>query len=67
LPERLPERQARAEWLCGYAAALAALVRLHDRPSLAKDILACDGISIEQLRRAGVPSFDLTVLERACQ
>jgi hypothetical protein len=53
----------RDEWLCGYAAALAAVVRLHHLPSTVADVLTADGITLEDLEDAGVEDFDLRQLK----
>ena len=52
-------------WIRGYAAALAALVRLQNEPRLARSILDADGITLEHLIAAGVEPFDLAPLRRA--
>ena len=53
------------EWLCGYAAALAAVQRLYDETTLVKEVMRCDGLTVEHLRAAGVEEFDLKQILRA--
>jgi hypothetical protein len=49
----------------GFAAALASLVRGHDQPSVAKDIMQSEGVTLKHLRSAGIDRDDLRVLTRA--
>jgi hypothetical protein len=60
-------RQKRDEWLCGYAAGIACIDRLHDHPTLIVDALIGDGITIAQLVAAGVESFDLNPIKKAVE
>jgi len=53
------------EWLCGYAAALAAVQRLYHESSLVKNVMICDGITVAHLRTAGVEEFDLIQIVKA--
>jgi hypothetical protein len=46
----------------GFAAALGSLAREHGRPSMARDIMNCNGVTFKQLRDAGVEQFDLLAL-----
>lgn len=55
----------RDEWLCGYAAALASIVRLQDLRSVAKSTATADGLTLERFRRAGVEEFDMRELRKA--
>jgi hypothetical protein len=57
--------QAVDEWLCGYAAALAAVQRLYDGSTLVAEVMKCDGLTIDHLRAAGVEEFDLKQILRA--
>lgn len=52
-------------WLAGYATALANLNRLHDRPTMVRDVMDGDGIEIKHLKAAGVCSYDLRELKKA--
>lgn len=53
------------DFLRGYAAAIGALVRLHNKPSLALDIVRNDGLKLSDFKTAGVEDFDLRQLRRA--
>ena len=54
----------RDEWLCGYAAALAAAKRLHDDTSVVESVLVSDGITLARLKDAGVEEFDLCQIRK---
>lgn len=55
----------RDEWLCGYACALANVMRNTNEKQIVKMTLLGDGLGIEDLRRAGVEEYDLDVIVRA--
>lgn len=56
----------RDDWLCGYAAALAAIVRRPDGDlTLVRQTMISDGVTIENLRDAGVETYDLHPLRYA--
>lgn len=57
------KKAKRDEWLCGYAAAMSAVVRHGDR-SLAKVILISDGLTVESFRKAGAEDYDMQELAR---
>jgi hypothetical protein len=59
-----PERDA---WLCGFAAALAAINRMHDRPSFIADALIDQGLTGFQLQYAGAERDDVRELRKAYQ
>lgn len=63
---RKPRKNLHAndQWLRGYAAALAAIIRLHDQVSVAKSALSGDGITLAKLKRAGVDQFDMEQLRK---
>jgi hypothetical protein len=46
----------------GFAAALGSLAREHGEPSVAVDIMRCNGVSLQDLKDAGVEEFDLKPL-----
>ncbi len=48
----------------GFAAALGSLAREHDRPSMAIDIMRCNGVTLQNLKDAGVEQFDLAPLAK---
>ena len=63
--ERKPKtKPKRDEWLCGDAAALGALQRLYDSPSMVCGVLTGDGLDIQKPRDAGVEKFDLNPSRR---
>jgi len=53
------------EWLRGYAAALAAVQRLHHQSSIVVSVMLADGLSLAIFRKAGVEPFDMSQLEKA--
>lgn len=57
----------RDEWLCGYAAALANILRRPDQSDgdLVTHTMRSDGITIAHLEAGGVDSYDLEPLRRA--
>lgn len=58
-------KNKRDEWLCGYACALANVVRVTNEPQIAKMTLTGDGLSVKELKAAGVEPYDLDEIERA--
>lgn len=48
-------------FMAGIAAAVAAVVRQHDEPTVAADVLAGYGLKLEQF--AGVDDFDLDIIK----
>lgn len=57
-----PERDA---WLRGFAAALASINRMHDRPSFIADALIEQGLTGFRLQFAGAEQGDLRELRKA--
>ena len=53
------------QWLQGFAAGIAAIDRMHDCPSFVVDAMHGDGVSVADLKRAGVEPFDLDVIRKA--
>jgi len=53
------------EFIRGFACAIAALAREHDRPSMARDIATCNGFSLSDFKQAGVELFDLKPITEA--
>lgn len=49
------------EFMAGIAAAVASVVRQHGAPSIAADVLAGYGLTVDQFE--GVDQFDLTVIK----
>jgi hypothetical protein len=58
-------RRSRDEWLCGYAAALANIIRYHGETTLAKMAMDSDGLTLKHFVQAGVERYDLVALKRA--
>jgi hypothetical protein len=57
--------KCKAEWMCGFAVALAESQRRIDRASLVIEVLKSAGITIDELKAAGLDEYDLKVLRRA--
>lgn len=55
----------RDQWLAGYAAALSAVIRLHDKPEIVQSVLDGDGLDLAKLRAAGADRYDLAALRKA--
>lgn len=55
----------RDTWLCGYAAALAAVRRLYHEDTIVEQVLHADGLSLLVLKKAGVEAFDLDEIRKA--
>lgn len=49
----------------GFSCAVATLIRTFDEPSMAADICKSNGVTLEQLRRAGIDKFDLEPITKA--
>lgn len=58
-------KKERDAWLCGYAAALANLDRQHDQPTMVRDCMVGDGVTIKMLKDAGVEAYDLDPIKEA--
>ena len=61
----LLSRNQQDDWLCGYAAALAAVQKLYHESSIVTGVLIGDGLTLEHLRSAGVEQVDLNQIEKA--
>jgi hypothetical protein len=55
----------RDEWFCGYACALANVLRVTNEPQIANMVLVGDGLTIDDLKTAGVETYDLDELARS--
>lgn len=51
-----PEKRG---FIQGYAVAVGVIVRLHDHPSIAADLLQQSGFTLRDFERAGVDEYDL--------
>jgi len=49
----------------GFAVAIGSLARDHDRPSMAVDIMRCNGITLKDLETCGIEVFDLKHIRKA--
>lgn len=54
-----------AEFYRGFAAALATLIRDFDQPTMAKNIMTSNGVTVRDLQRSKVEPFDLTPIRKA--
>jgi hypothetical protein len=54
-----------AAWLRGFAAAIGAVQRQHDRPTIVRDVLTGNGVTLDDLRSAEVEEFDLDPIQKA--
>lgn len=52
------------EFYRGFAVAVGSLARDHGQPSMAADIMRCNGVSLQDLKNADVESFDLASLTK---
>jgi len=48
----------------GFALALADINRLHDQPTMVKNVIEGHGITLAQLRRAGAAEYDLLEISK---
>ena len=53
------------EFYCGFAVAIAALIREYDQPSMALGIMQSNGVRLADLRQAKVDAFDLRPIVKA--
>lgn len=51
-------------FLHGWACALADLNRLYDQPTMVEDVMRCGGITVKDLRAAGVDDYDIREIVR---
>lgn len=56
-----------ADFYCGFAAALGSLAREHGMPSVAVDIMNCNGVTLKDFENAKVDEFDLKPLRAEWQ
>jgi len=49
----------------GFAVAIAELIRSHDQPTTAKDIMKSAGYTIDDFRKADVATYDMEPIEKA--
>lgn len=54
--------KAEKEFYVGFAVAVASVAREHGSPSMARDIMVCNGVTMKNLRDADVADFDLEPL-----
>ena len=51
------------EFVRGFACAIADLIRDHNQPTIALDILSRNGITLEEMKKSKVDKYDLEVIE----
>ena len=51
------------EFLQGFACAIACLAKTHNQPTMASDIMLSCGITLTDLKEAGVEGQDMRVIE----
>lgn len=51
-----------ADWECGYLAAVANMLHMHDNPTIAKDVAQEVGLLWSQVERAGLSEYDMDAL-----
>ena len=56
-----------AEFLQGFAIALADMDRMHDNPVAVRDTIEGAGLTIADFKKAGVEEYDLKQLRKAFQ
>lgn len=49
----------------GFAVAIAELIRTHDQPTMAMNIMDSAGYTIDHFRKADVATFDMEPIEKA--
>lgn len=62
----MANRRTKADkaFLCGYAIACAEIVRLHDEPTVAADVLNASNFSLEDFSTAGLDDYDLDEIKK---
>ena len=63
--EPAPRVQEPPAWFQGFAAAIASLVREHEQPALAREIIQDNGLTLGEFIDAGVVPFDLAPVREA--
>ncbi len=48
----------------GYAAVIACIIRTHDMPTMAKDIMESDGLDINSFEGNGIDEFDIKEIRK---
>ena len=51
-------------FICGYAIAVAEIVRLHDKPTIAADVLNASNFTLEDFTAAGLDDYDLDEIKK---
>lgn len=52
------------EFIAGFAAATAEIVRAHDEPTVAADVIARNGLTLQDFQSAKLDDYDMDVIER---
>jgi hypothetical protein len=60
------KRRTKADkaFLCGYAIACAEIVRLHNEPTIAADVLNASNFSLEDFERAELDPYELDEIKK---
>lgn len=57
-------KHASFHFLKGFALALADMNRGHDQPSMVVDVMNSAGVTIKELRKAGIETYDIDEIEQ---
>lgn len=52
-------------FMSGFAIAVGTIVRLHDMPTMARDICTSNGFDVRDFRKAKIPAYDLEAIRKA--
>lgn len=62
--KRTRRTKADKAFLCGYAIACAEIVRLHDEPTIAADVLNASNFNLADFETAGLDDYDLDEINK---
>jgi hypothetical protein len=62
---RFHRKKVNEAFMQGFGVAIGSLARDHDQPSMAADIMRCNGIRLEDLENCGIQVFDLKPIRKA--
>lgn len=51
-------------FICGYGIACAEIVRLHDEPTIAADVVLASNFTLDDFKDAGLDPYDLDEIEK---
>ena len=58
-------KEVQKSFLQGLAVAIGSLARDHDQPSMAVDIMRCNGLTLDDLQECGIEVFDMKSIRKA--